>query len=108
VKYVKSNSDAKSLTLFEFTGPFAPYIWYNDDDKNAFGAFEALSATRENVDRQLSRVTPGKRKIFLFQYLQELTDPDKITYKWLSDDGYKEIDITNFNGVGFIHTFQKL
>lgn len=107
VGYIKNNSTYDSLTLFEFTGPFAPYIWYNNDDKNALGAFEALSATKKNVDRQLSKVTPGKTKIFLFQYLQELTDPDKIAYKWLSDNGYKEVDIVNFNGVGFISTLEK-
>jgi hypothetical protein len=46
-------------------------------------------------------------QIYLFQYLQPLSDPDNNVKKWLSDNNFQLVDTQDFPGVGFVYNYLK-
>lgn len=108
VQLIESQNYADSVALFEFSAPFAPYQWYNQGKIEAQGVLPGLRATPEIVGEEMKRVTSGKDQIFLFQYLQGLTDPQKLVENWLTSHGYYQTKTYDFSGVGFVYNYSKI
>jgi uncharacterized membrane protein len=107
VTYVEDNGNQNSLALFEFSAPFAPYLWYRTGKIEESRAFVGMVASQDSVEKELSRVTVSVNKIFLFQYLSGLTDPHHLVAEWLKDSGWVLKGTKDFPGVGFIYTYEK-
>lgn len=107
VQLIESQNSGNSVALFEFSAPFAPYQWYSQGKITSFGALPGLKATPEIVEQEMEKATSGKDQIFLFQYLQELTDPQKQVEKWLISRNYQQSKVYDFSGVGFVYNYSK-
>ncbi len=107
VTYVENNGDEKSLSLFEFSDPFAPYLWYRTGKIKDSRAFDGVSASSGLVGAKMPSVTAGADKIFLFQYLSALTDPQQLVTQWLVNHRWQLKETKDFNGVGFIYIYEK-
>ena len=59
-----------------------------------------------NLDQRLQEAQV-KRKLFVFEYLMGLTDPDRRIFSWLENNGFTLIEIRNFHGVGFVHIYER-
>ena len=103
--YVKKESTNKTLILFESSLPFAPFDYYNRESLDAKGAFKSFSATQKEVDLTLENLVQNNDKIFLFQYLSGITDPQGLVFKKLTNLGYENISTKDFPGVGFVYEF---
>lgn len=106
VNYVERYKDDKSVSLFVFPDPFAPYLWYKKDNINAWGIAPNFTIKDEDLEKVFPRLT-DKKRIYLFQYLTGLTDPGGKTIKFISSSGYKESLIKDFPGVGFVYIYDK-
>ena len=58
------------------------------------------------MERLEQKIT-SNQKVYLFQYLTGLTDPDRQTWEFLEQKGYSETSIRDFPSVGFIYVFEK-
>ena len=105
--FIESKAPEKTVVLFEFSEPFAPYQWYSRGKVRAYGAIPGLKVSPEIVESQMSKVTERAESVFLFQYLQPVTDPERLVEGWLKKNGFKEESIKDFSGVGFVYNYVK-
>src|SRR5258708_11657732 len=94
----------QSTTVFAFPEPLAPWRWY------ASGTVGSVSTGMLHVDsvdqlkdpfRQLS----GSTRIFVFDYLRDLTDPHHVIEQWLTASGYTQSGLIDGGNVGFVRVF---
>ncbi len=88
--------------IFAWPLPFDPYLWYSGE--NGHGVITRFPAQESDVNQNMVNL---KTNVYVFEYLQALSDPNKLTQKWLSEHGYKPIQTSDFNGVGFVDYYQK-
>ena len=108
VKFIESEPEPESIALFEFSAPFAPYLWYSQDKLEARGATDAISAgpKTKNLTRKLIE---DKSRIYYFDYLRDVSDPERFVEKVITEEGFKEISkTTEFVGIGAITTYEKV
>lgn len=77
--------------VVKFPGPFAPMTWYAPD-------LPVVTA---------SSLPSQQNSLYLFQYLSDLTDPNREVDARLASSGFKMAKRYNFEGVGFIDYYQK-
>ena len=105
--FVESQDSEKTVAIFEFSEPFAPYQWYSWGRVKAVGVLPGLKATPEIIEKRMPEVIEGKEVVFLFEYLGGLTDPENLVKKWLLDNGFEEKTIKDFSGVGLIYNYSR-
>lgn len=98
VAYVHQNSTPQTVVLFESNYSVGPFDYYNHGKVKAAGALGNFS---------IKELTNGRNKVFLFQYLSGITDPQGLVFKELSSRGFTNTDTRDFSGVGFIYEFTK-
>lgn len=106
VSKVEENVKGKSVSLFVFPTPFAPYLWYQKERLDAIGIAPDFSLNDQDLIVLKDKIT-GKDRIFLFQYLTGLTDPQQRTRNFLKSSGMTESEIYDFPGVGFIFVYDQ-
>lgn len=106
VNFTERKKDPDSVALFVFPDPFAPYIWYTKSKIDAWGIAPKF-IIRDSDLSNLSVRLQDKKRIYLYQYLTGLTDPQGKTRNFLARDGFVQTNISNFPGVGFIYTYDK-
>ncbi len=100
VNYLKSMKN--SLILFESSGTLPPFNYYAKGELNAKGALKDFPARN---DRDVADFTGTN--IYLVDYLVQISDPERLVAKKLENLRYKQTDIKNFSGVGFIYHYVK-
>ena len=105
--YVNKNSDQNSLILFESAYTLAPFDYYSRGKVQAMGALENFNPNQSEVKEKVSKVTLNKNRIFLFQYLSQISDPQGLVFEELTKLGFANVKTNNFNGVGFLYEFKR-
>lgn len=106
-QYVESNSTPNTVVLFETTDSIAPFDFYNQSKIKTFGALENWNPTEEKVAIKLKTIISEQDKIFLFQYLSPITDPQGLVFTQLTNEGFSNTSTKDFHGVGFVYEFKK-
>jgi len=106
-RFIESQDPKNSVVIFEFSEPFAPYQWYAQGKVKAYGVLPGLRATPVVVESKMPEVTTGADNVFLFQYLQPLTDPENLVSVWLQKNGFEKKKIKDFSGVGFVYNWRR-
>ncbi len=106
-RFVKENSTENSIVLFESTSSFAPFDYYNNGKVEAKGVLDSFNPTKNAVSQNVKSYTQNKDKVFLFQYLIQITDPQGLAFQSLVDNGFTNTKTDNFQGVGFVYEFIK-
>lgn len=104
---VEKEAGTKSIVLFKFSEAFAPYVWYASRGLPTVGLSERLVVGDEPLGARLNTFTKDKNQIFLFQYLEGLTDPGRVTDKALIKMGFSKKDTFDFPGVGLVNEYVK-
>lgn len=107
VSFVEKDASGDDIVLFVFPEPFAPYLWYNKGLVEAWG----IAPNFILEDRDLSNLLPdilNREKIYLFQYLTGLTDPEGKSHLFLQSNQFKNTSTKDFPGVGFIYIYEKV
>jgi mannosyltransferase len=93
----------KSVALFSFPEPFAPWIWY-DSNKYPVQATGTLAAADANIEQAVDEID-DYTYILVFDYLRTLTDPDNILLNEVKNHGYKEMDFFDQTNIGFVRIY---
>ena len=96
-----ATKDIPENAVFAWTVPFDPYIWY---EGKGVGVVKHFPSTQQEVAENM-KVLGNQNEIYLFEYLQALSDPEKNIQKWLEDNGYSLKKTLNYEGVGFIYKY---
>ncbi|OGD91428.1 hypothetical protein A3D81_01355 [Candidatus Curtissbacteria bacterium RIFCSPHIGHO2_02_FULL_40_17] len=105
--FVVSSSNNKTLILFAAEYTTGPFDYYNQDRIKAVGALLETSAEPSRVKKRVELLTKDINKVFLFQYLSQITDPQGIVFQELTKQGFTNTKTNDFQGVGFIYEFTK-
>jgi hypothetical protein len=93
-----------SVAVFAFDAPFAPWRWYADPQYPTV-AFSQLNITPAVLPALKSAL--DARYILVFEYLQDLSDPQRLIQQRLSELGYHEIDRLGRPGIGVVHVYTR-
>lgn len=104
VGYLQTKAGSK--VYFESSGTLPPFDYYAKHIE-AKGALRDFPAKQETDLIDLEQDTKSVKDIFLIEYLVDISDPNRLVEKKLASLGYKQIEIKNFTGVGFIHHYAK-
>lgn len=107
VEFLK-NKPLDYQILFESTGSFTPFDYYSQGKIVSLGGLKVIPALTDQdlVDLKTSLI--NKDTVYLLDYLVDITDPNRLLLKKLLEIGYKEQQIYNFHGVGFVRQFTKM
>lgn len=105
--YVVQNSAPDTITLFESNYTMGPFDYYNKGEVKAEGGLDSFNPDPSLVHERVKNLTAGKKKVFLFQYLSQITDPQGLIFKELSQNGFVNSVTKDFPGVGFLYEFVK-
>lgn len=107
VDYISQNFTPKSIILFESDFTTGPFDYYNAGRLKAEGALGGFEAKNPQVEDKVKKLTADKNKVFLFQYLSQITDPQGLVFEALSKEGFNNTSTKDFDGVGFLYEFTK-
>jgi len=106
-KFIEANSTDKTIVLFELNYSMAPFDYYNKSKIEAYGVLDSFNPDPQKVAQNVKSLTGGKDKVFLFQYLSQITDPRGLAFEHIAMEGFKNTSTSNFEGIGFIYEFEK-
>lgn len=104
--FINSQS-VESVALFEDSNLPAPFSYYNTEKVKTIGAISNFPAKTLNDIREMSVITYGSKKVFLVDYLVEISDPQRLVDKALTDEGWRVVRVYDFVGVGFIYEYSR-
>ena len=106
--YVHQNSTPKTVVLFESTYSIAPFDYYNKGKIKSQGVLNSFNPNQIEVSQNVKAQTAGMNKVFLFQYLSPITDPQGLVFQELTKMGFVNVSTRDFAGVGFVYEFKRL
>ncbi|MFZ1721203.1 MAG: glycosyltransferase family 39 protein [Microgenomates group bacterium] len=95
-----------SVVLFSFTEPFAPWTWYDTLQYPAISTGTYNIEHISDLDSRIKEVTEYEH-VLVFDYLMDLTDPNRRIEKTLNSLGYKERTTLDFDQIGFIRVYTR-
>ncbi len=96
-----------SIVLFESSGTLPPFDYYAKGSLNVKGALRDFPVKDESSVSDLGLLLKNYQEVYLIDYLVQISDPNRLVARKLTSLGYKEVDIKNFNGVGFVYHYFK-
>ena len=106
VKYVEDTALQNSISLFAFPEPFAPYLRYSTEKVPGYGVARTFRVSQKDLSSL--EALNSARRVYLFQYLTGLTDPNDLIRTYLTALQFSNIETVNFPGVGFIYIYDKI
>lgn len=107
VAFVQDSSYQDKAVIFAFPGAFAPWTWYQKDVVPHYATKTLKVPSISYLDEALGK-SLDYETIFVFEYLMDLSDPDRYVFSWLELHNYTNTEIKDFHGVGFIHIYQRV
>lgn len=93
--------------LFESSGTLPPFDYYAKGEIYARGGLKDFPAKDITDVVDLENILQGEKEVYLVEYLVDISDPTRLIQKRLGQLNFKEIEIINFNGVGFVYHYKK-
>lgn len=108
VARIEETAAPTDLVVFEFYDAVAPYRWYSNNKVDVIGATDSYFANREKTYQKLEPKLENKTRIYHFEYLRDLTDPERVVEQKLTEEGFKKGEIlTNFHNIGHVSIWNK-
>lgn len=104
ISWINSQIDISTLVMFPNGDPVAPYLWYQKGHNQTIGAFSGFYV-QDSDEERVSNLVKSKYKLLVFEYLQDITDPQRNLQKWIQKNGFQKISENAFIGVGEIETY---
>lgn len=105
VSFIRADVRFNDLVIFENNHVPYPFVYYADQLIQAEkGLIKIPAQTLEDTtsgDHLL-----GKERIYVFEYLVDITDPQRLLDQKIISLGFKKTKIYNFSGVGFINQYE--
>lgn len=101
------NKPADYVILFESSGILPPFDYYAQNKLKAVGALKDFPVDNENGLIDLENITQKSKSVYLVDYLVGISDPKRLVSRKLTELGYRNKEIYNFTGLGFIYLYQR-
>lgn len=95
--------ETQATLVFESNGNLAPFEYYTSGQKWLPG-LKRLPAQSEN---DVTKFEDSVKNVYLFEYLVDITDPQKLLPQSLEKDGFMKKEIYNFTGVGLVTSYTR-
>lgn len=96
--------EGDNTVLFEDANIPAPAIYYGCDKNCLPGLKNFPAGNKSDLADFETRLTD---RVYLFNYLVEISDPKRLLQKKLESLGYKNTQTRDFSGVGFVYEYSK-
>lgn len=96
--------EGNKTALFEDANIPAPAIYYGCDKNCVPGLKNFPAKDKSDLSNFETELTS---KVYLFDYLVEISDSQRFLQRKLEDSGYVNTQTINFNGVGFVYEYSK-
>jgi len=93
-----------TLALFIFPDPFAPWRWYASPEIQTLTT-QSIYITEDTPLRDLLEPTLDYSYVIMFDYLQDLTDPNRLVTLELQKFGFQETGSFSSANLGFVRVF---
>ncbi len=103
-------SEARTIVVFPFDGPYAPWRWYerqSNDQRYKTMSFSGFASPGRDVLTQRLKVVNEYDYVITFDYLSDLSDPNRDVLSVLEEFGYTEQQIWAYPEIGFVRIFAK-
>jgi len=99
---LENKAGQETVIMFEDNNIPAPYLYY------ATGSVKLLSGLSKVPAASLQDIVDlkGINKIYQFEYLVDITDPNRFLQKKIESE-FKKIETLNFSGVGFVYVYER-
>jgi len=99
-------SPNNSVVVFGFDAPFAPWVWYQTEGLPSLNTgFSPIVSDADAATRL--RSVNRYENVIVFDYLLDLSDPQKTIVKYLRSDGYDEAELLDYAQLGFVRLFHR-
>jgi hypothetical protein len=100
---------SNSMVLMSAPEPFAPWTWYERDNRVKFPALATGTLSVSQLESVNETLKPAldKQYILVFDYLRTLSDPDDKILTALKTLGYQEVGALDRPGIGFVRIYVK-
>lgn len=105
-KFLENVSKDRAIILFEDNHVKFPYLYYQKGEVPAFGGLKNVQARSLEDVGNIEEFLNGRNQIYLFEYLVEITDPNRFLEKKIASLGFKKSDVYNFHGVGLVTLYE--
>lgn len=103
-------STSDTIAVFGFGEPLAPWFYYEKRFPQTFPSLafpQVPLRSLSDVDGVMQAVLPYKR-VLVFDYLRDLTDPNRLIEAWLESHGYQGVASIDTQNIGFIRVFERV
>jgi len=99
-------SPQDTIIVFAFDGPFAPWVWY---PHQPFPFIATGTKTVLSVEEIELKMKPAIQyeQVIVFDYLTDLTDPNRTILSWLKSYNYVESRVIDQPNIGFVRIYTK-
>lgn len=106
VALIESIAEEESGVVFSFNAPFAPFVWYQSRDLKTYTLPSNTPVTLHSVNRSFISVLLHDQ-IFVFEYLMDLTDPQRHIVSWLRSQDFQKAHTFQYPVLGEISVWIK-
>lgn len=107
VQAVEQNYQPENtLVVFGFDGPFAPWRWYETEGLPTLSTGLDPLDTPQEAEEALQGVELYQN-VVVFDYLRDLTDPQREVELVLVQKGFREIAVWDYPNIGFVRLFYR-
>jgi hypothetical protein len=103
---ITSEYQDDGAVIFAFNTAFASWEWYDKKSYPVFAVGNLTQAEVGQVEAKLKKATEYSY-LLVFDYLRDLSDPERKVEAALYNLGYKEIDAFAYPGIGFVRVFAR-
>ncbi|MFA6814655.1 MAG: hypothetical protein GX943_01635 [Candidatus Pacebacteria bacterium] len=96
----------KSVAVFSFSAPFAPFEYYQEDYLATFATGSFYLPNESDLPNKI-KVLADYDYVLLFDYLRDLTDPQDQLPSLIKDLGFAEIGVYDYPNIGFVRIYTK-
>lgn len=104
---IRSEFNSKDTAIiYSFDNTFAPLVWY---DISEFKNISTKYLYIKNVPDLANTLKPALeyKNVLVFDYLRDLTDPDREIDIYLKNNGYEEVRAITYPNIGPVRVFVK-
>lgn len=105
--FVESKAKELDVAIFEYPRPFTPYRWYSSGLVESYGITDAVASDMSKTKQKTEKAISGRRGVYYFEYLADLSDPGRVAVEVLKDKGFQVREVYNFEGVGQVFYYTK-
>jgi uncharacterized membrane protein len=96
----------KTVAIFAFPAPFAPWVWYASPEIDTLST-GTLSVGQIASVRDFVEPVNQYEYVVTFEYLQQLSDPNKDIEQTVSSYQYKDVYLLDYPLIGFTRVWTK-